>query len=197
MNTSSKTKPTKFATVMRSSYRDASMAIHAAGCSDLHRERTDHGGVVTIVEGTVEEALENLLDAELVEMGYTAHDVKVYPCCSKGPKAEKPVDPTVCPGSGKPFKKDPYSSAGRALYAPCSACGKYVGTGKGTAPRHKAPVKKAAPAPKAKKARECAACIGSGRSGDAGRIDEAGEFHDGSSSCDFCQYCLGAGMEVR
>jgi hypothetical protein len=71
----------------RSISKDHQMAIHRAGCVDVARTEIPRWGasVQDVEVGCVSEAMGILLDAELVEMGYTADHVKVYPCC-KGAK---------------------------------------------------------------------------------------------------------------
>jgi hypothetical protein len=121
--------PTKrFALCYRSSYTAEGFAIHADGCADLHRERTNMGATVNVVEASdPKAAVGMLIDAELTEMGYDASHVKVYPCCS-----------SVCAGVGKAFAIDINVAGGRRLYAPCPVCRRPFGTGRGTVPRHKA-----------------------------------------------------------
>jgi hypothetical protein len=127
----------------RSMYRDQNLAIHASGCSDLAKERDEHGAHFD--EGdyrSVSNALEHMLDPEMVEMGYDRSHVKVYPCCKAGPKVAKPLAEGICPGTGGSFAENSFEHGGRRLYCPCAVCGKSVGTARGKVPRHKPREKK-------------------------------------------------------
>lgn len=72
----------QYTAVSRSVSRDAVFALHKAGCADLvRRERREYGGTFTrIAAPNVEAALDEYIDEELREMGYSTADVKVFDC---------------------------------------------------------------------------------------------------------------------
>jgi hypothetical protein len=75
----------RFAICYRSTTKDETMAVHAAGCSDIERnEKRRWGANVSIVESNVTTEIEIAglaLDEELREMGYDDSHVRVFPCC--------------------------------------------------------------------------------------------------------------------
>ncbi len=59
---------------------DASIAsIHIKGCLDISRDAMRHGGHLSSY-GSVEEALLDYIDQEMIDMGYGRWDVHVLPC---------------------------------------------------------------------------------------------------------------------
>ena len=56
-------------------------ALHRTGCRDIERREKPEFAAQKIDEyETVAEALNDIIDAEMIEMGYTHDDVQVYPC---------------------------------------------------------------------------------------------------------------------
>ncbi len=85
----------KFALCYRETFRGGSeerFAIHAAGCSDLGKERREYDAHVIVSDFASLEAAKNaILDADLREMGYDEEHLKVYPCVRSSAKVKKPV----------------------------------------------------------------------------------------------------------
>jgi hypothetical protein len=131
----------QFTEVQRTRIRpkDTMFALHLAGCQDLAREVRDNDAHTrTFDAANVKQATHLVIDPELESMGYTVKaDLTVYGCCrGRGPlKALKPLDPSICTGTGSPFSDD---RTPQHLYRHCPACGKLVGAKRGVAPRHKA-----------------------------------------------------------
>ena len=128
----------RYAQVMRQLTRGQNLfALHAAGCSDLTREIRDHQGLVEEFDAdTLDEAKRTVIDDTMVDdMGYDRErDLTVYPCCTGGLKARKPLAPDTCTGTGQPLV-----GPSNRLYLPCPVCGKYVkALGRIDTPRHKA-----------------------------------------------------------
>lgn len=73
----------RFTAISRDCYKDYPFAIHREGCKDIAKE---HGHGHLIEAESAGEAAELLIDGELREMGYNAHDVKVFPCCKGASK---------------------------------------------------------------------------------------------------------------
>lgn len=69
-----------FTIVNFSVYHDHCASIHKAGCQYIQRDVKDHDGHTWDVEGTLEDALNDYIDEELIEMGFTTDDVKVHNC---------------------------------------------------------------------------------------------------------------------
>lgn len=116
-------------------------SIHAAGCSDIARERRDYGAKVIGEFPSLAAAKDGVLDDEIRRMGYGMESVRVYPCTRSGPKAAKPLAPDVCPGSGQPFAgpitRETRIGTLRHSNLPCPVCRVPFGTGRGVLPRHK------------------------------------------------------------
>lgn len=81
----------KFTYLSYNPSKNFNWTLHAAGCSDIKQElkgiRTDSGFPAEIGETfdaeNLEEALNHVIDEEMIEMGYTHDAVKVNPCCHK------------------------------------------------------------------------------------------------------------------
>ena len=120
------------------------LAVHAAGCSDIHKtlQKGWDSRTKTNVDGTedyesIEDAVADLNEGGDWDREWQVSDFAQYPCLKTGPKAAKPVAPGRCAGSGQPFQFERSTDRMR-LYYPCPVCGKYMGTGRGTVPAHKA-----------------------------------------------------------
>lgn len=57
------------------------MLLHRAGCRDL--KKTCEAQNQTFEASSVADALSVMIDEELIEMGWSEDDVKVFPCCGK------------------------------------------------------------------------------------------------------------------
>lgn len=63
------------------SISDAYIAsVHRATCKDIERDALEHAAE-TYEYDSVEDALADYLDPEMVEMGYDRRDVKLHACC--------------------------------------------------------------------------------------------------------------------
>lgn len=118
--------------------------LHIKGCGDLQQPKYQRyrSSMNDITADSWQDAADQWIDEELQEMGYSVGEhVRVLPCAKKGVPAEapvaKPVDPTICPGSGQDFGEGVYSGGGRRMFFGCPVCGQSVGTGSGRVPRHK------------------------------------------------------------
>jgi len=56
-------------------------SVHRTGCKDIQREKLAHSSQTYGPYETVDAALAEYIDAEMVEMGYDRADVKVFGCC--------------------------------------------------------------------------------------------------------------------
>lgn len=64
---------------------ELSFTVHAAGCRDIKREADKRSAsTFTFSAESVTDALDVIIDEELIEMGYSHRDVKVHNCCRKG-----------------------------------------------------------------------------------------------------------------
>jgi hypothetical protein len=132
----------QFTEVQRTRIRNngTMFALHLAGCSDLAREVRDSDAHLNTFEAPdVESATHIVIDGELDALGYTIKsDLTVYGCCrGQGPlKSQKPLDPSICAGTGQPFSDD---RTPQHLYRHCPVCGALLGARRGVAPRHKKP----------------------------------------------------------
>jgi len=71
----------KLVALSRQLYRDCPFAIHRAGCRDIaQREVPYHGSVQVGRAATVQAAIDLILDEEIVAMGWTADDIRIFPC---------------------------------------------------------------------------------------------------------------------
>lgn len=61
-------------------YSDHCASIHKAGCSYIDKDIKAHDGHTWDVAGTLEDALNNYMDDELIEMGFSTDAVKVHNC---------------------------------------------------------------------------------------------------------------------
>ena len=72
----------RFALINYSLVRQHIASVHREGCADIAKDARDHGGQVEIIEAnTAAEVVTGWINAEMTELGYTIHDVKVLPCC--------------------------------------------------------------------------------------------------------------------
>jgi hypothetical protein len=55
--------------------------VHRAGCKDIERDVRAHASSVYGPYETIEEALDEYIDAEMEELGYSRSDVRIFPCC--------------------------------------------------------------------------------------------------------------------
>ena len=55
--------------------------VHREGCKDIERDARSHGSSVYGPFETVADALADYLDEEMIELGYSSQDVRVFPCC--------------------------------------------------------------------------------------------------------------------
>lgn len=60
--------------------RDHIASIHKEGCRDIERDQTHHAALIYGPYDNVEAALTEYIDSEMVEMGWTREDVKIYHC---------------------------------------------------------------------------------------------------------------------
>lgn len=60
--------------------RDSIASVHREGCRDIERDSGAHGSQIYGPFPSVDSALADYLDAEMVEMGYGRQDVKVHAC---------------------------------------------------------------------------------------------------------------------
>ncbi len=61
--------------------RDHVAHVHRQGCKDIERDARAHASSIYGPFDTVEEALADYIDGEMVELGYGPEDVRVFPCC--------------------------------------------------------------------------------------------------------------------
>jgi hypothetical protein len=137
--------------------RTGAWELHAVGCADLHRNARSEDSIYDVEGDSPEMALAvSILDNYCCVLGEFADEFdrtfntpdevlayfngRVLPCCEHGPVAKKPVAEGFCTGQGMPFKG--LDRSFRRLYMPCPVCGKAVGTGTGTVPRHKPYIRK-------------------------------------------------------
>ena len=74
-------EPVKQFTVLYYSIsREHQGSIHRSGCSDIEKDRREHGASKVNVVGTLQDAIAAWLDDEMEEMGYSEADIKVLPC---------------------------------------------------------------------------------------------------------------------
>jgi len=121
---------------------DTMISIHAAGCSDIAREKAEKSlNHLAELPGemTAEEAkrwvIKDLVDGGHEEGSWTPSDITAYPCCKKGPKEQKPVPEGKCSGSGQEWKGE----IDRSYVYPhgfCSVCGRSLGAKGGRVPMH-------------------------------------------------------------
>ncbi len=85
MTKTTKTTTSKFVCVHRSSYTDNAFGLHAATCAQgIKKDVRENAGHVTSIDAqSVEEALDIVIDSEMIEMGYTHDHVDVHPCCKR------------------------------------------------------------------------------------------------------------------
>lgn len=63
---------------------DGGWGIHKAGCRDIERDaRVNQTRPEKLTATTVEEAYREIIDAEILGMGFTRDDVHIHPCCKK------------------------------------------------------------------------------------------------------------------
>ena len=62
---------------------DGIASIHRADCRDVKRDASRHSAYVSEFDGSVDDALEDFIDAEMSSLGWTTDDVRVYPCTEK------------------------------------------------------------------------------------------------------------------
>lgn len=60
--------------------KDKLWFVHREGCQDIKRDVAQSWAQKVGTFDTVGEALVELIDTEMIEMGYTVEDVQVYPC---------------------------------------------------------------------------------------------------------------------
>lgn len=118
--------------------------LHIKGCGDLSQPkyRRFQEQFYDLHADNAADAVDQWIDDEMQEMGYTARDVKVLDCAKKGiPKeapAPKVLDPSLCPGSGQPFPPDARINWNLAYpHGPCPVCHQSFGAKGGRVPRHK------------------------------------------------------------
>ena len=70
-----------FVTLNHSISRDHIAHVHRHGCKDIERDARHHGSSIYGPYETVQAALDAYLDDEMIEMGYSRDDVRVFPCC--------------------------------------------------------------------------------------------------------------------
>jgi hypothetical protein len=120
---------------------DTMISVHAAGCSDIAREKRDKAGEVMEIPGdmspdeAVRWVIQDLEDGGHEKGSWQPRDITVYPCCRTGSATAKPLDPKYCPGSGKDFASEvDYSYAyPRGI---CPVCGHSLGARGSVVPKH-------------------------------------------------------------
>lgn len=60
--------------------RDHIASIHREGCSAIEREKLNHGSSIYGPFDTVEIALADYLDEDMLDLGYSERDVRVHAC---------------------------------------------------------------------------------------------------------------------
>lgn len=85
--------------------RDAIASVHRTGCRDIRREAQEMAGIIHDGHETAQAAVDFWIDDEMLEMGWTADDVKVHNCATtKGSRSNKAkeadmsknTNPNVC-----------------------------------------------------------------------------------------------------
>jgi hypothetical protein len=71
---------TKVVILNHSIISDSIASIHREGCGAIEREQLKHSSSLYGPFDSVEAALEDYLDPEMVEMGYAEQDVKIHSC---------------------------------------------------------------------------------------------------------------------
>jgi hypothetical protein len=98
--------------------------LHIAGCSDLGAPKYQTADRNQIEAENWSDAVDQWIDDQMRSQGYSASDVRVYPCAKTGSPVVKEVKAGKCPGSGQPFNE-----RGNIGRVPCPVCGKYVAGG--------------------------------------------------------------------
>lgn len=63
--------------------REHIASVHKEGCRDIERDKRNHWSVEMGPYDSLKEALDNYIDAEMQEMGWSLSDVKIYPCAKE------------------------------------------------------------------------------------------------------------------
>jgi len=58
-------------------------SIHAAGCKDIARDKQEHSAFVQLVTGSLQDAIDAVLDEEVRELGWDESAVKIHNCAKK------------------------------------------------------------------------------------------------------------------
>jgi hypothetical protein len=110
-----------------------SFELHIAGCSDLNSPKYSMSTKDTITASSVDDAVAQYIDDQMIDQGWSTSDVKIFPCARSGVPVVRNVDPDACSASGTGI-----NNPKRMLYMNCPECGKRLGTGRGVWPKHKA-----------------------------------------------------------
>jgi len=70
----------KFTVIGPNGIDDAAFHLHAAGCADVSKRKYGRSEKYDIDATDVDAALKYWIDPELIEMGYTNDDVRVFAC---------------------------------------------------------------------------------------------------------------------
>ncbi len=63
---------------------DAIASVHRADCWDLPRDQAAHASELYGPFANAPDAIDDYLDAETLDLGYSAADVRVHICCAVG-----------------------------------------------------------------------------------------------------------------